>query len=164
MARPGFRCERFLDDVSGPVASPAYLKRHPVRTPRDCMEATLLHLASRRTAWPRWLKQAGVKVSPQLPGPVFDHFFLSLQAASNDLGIAIGSLALMQDDLAAGRLQLLFPETRIEDAGFHMLYPARQQDAALKGFTAWLKAQGASFALPDPGAVQASPPRRTIAR
>lgn len=149
MTRSGFECERFLDDISGPLASAGYLNRVSIRTPQDCVHASLLHLASRMDAWPRWLKLAGVKTRQRLSGPVFEHFFLSLQAASNDLGIAIGSLALVEDDVATGRLLRLFPEFVIQDAGFHMLYPAQQRDPALGVFIAWMKAQGAAFRLPQ---------------
>ena len=77
---------------------------------------------------------------------MFDHFFLSLQAASANLGIAIGSLALMEDDLAQKRLVALFPDVVIEDAGYFALYRAPQRrDAALDLFVAWLREQGAQF-------------------
>jgi LysR family glycine cleavage system transcriptional activator len=143
MSRAGFECRRFLDDVSGPLASPGYLARNPVPAPEACLRATLLHLASRRNAWQRWLALAGVNAPQELPGAVYEHFFLSLQAASSDLGLAIGSLALCEEDLAAGRLVRLFPDTVIEGAGFHMLYraPARP-DQALRAFVDWLGGQG----------------------
>lgn len=149
MTRSGFECERFLDDVSGPVVSAGYLNRVSIRTPRDCVDASLLHLASRMDAWPRWLNLAGVNTPQRMIGTVFEHFFLSLQAASNDLGIAIGSLVLVEDDVKTGRLLRLFPEFVIQDAGFHMLYPAQQQDPALGLFIAWLREQGAAFRLPQ---------------
>lgn len=147
MKRAGFECSRFLDDVSAPLASPRYLKLHPIATPRDCLRASLLHLASRRNAWPRWLAAAGVllKAKPggQLGGQVFEHFFLSLQAASTDLGIAIGSLALVDEDLSGNRLRQLFPEVVLRDPGFHMLYRSNHRsDAPLKVFIAWLNQQG----------------------
>jgi LysR family transcriptional regulator, glycine cleavage system transcriptional activator len=143
MSRPGFACARFLEDVSGPLASPGYLARNPVRSPAACVRASLLHLASRRDAWSRWLARAGVKAPQKLPGSVYEHFFLSLQAASSDLGIAIGSMALCEDDLASGRLVRLFPETVIEDAGFHMLYPEpARPDPALRALVDWLAGQG----------------------
>ena len=79
----------------------------------------------------------------ELPGAVYEHFFLSLQAASSDLGLAIGSLALCEEDLAAGRLVRLFPDTVIEGAGFHMLYRApAQPDQALRAFVDWLGVPG----------------------
>ena len=151
MTRPGFECERFLDDVSGPLASAHYLANASITHPRDCLQSTLLHLSGRMTAWSRWLNLAGVATPQQLPGPVYEHFFLSLQAASTDLGIAIGSLALVDDDLATGRLVRLFPQWVLRDPGFHMLYPALPRDPALSTFLAWLRQQGAAFRIPGHG-------------
>lgn len=145
MSRSGFDCLPFLDDVLGPVAAPAYLKRHPIERPADCLQHPLLHLASRMDAWKRWFAAAGVPVRKVPDGPVFDHFFLSLQAASAQLGIAIGSLAIIGDDLAQGRLERLFPAHVVRGAGFHALYRAPQRrDPALETFVAWLREQGAA--------------------
>jgi len=143
MSKSGFACTRFLPDVLGPVAAPDYLRRHPVRQPADCLKHSLLHLGSRPNAWPRWLEAAGVRLLRKPDGPVFEHFFLSLQAASANLGIAIGSLALIGDDLASGRLVQLFPQVVVEEAGFHMLYRAPQRrDPALELFVAWVQECG----------------------
>lgn len=143
MSKSGFACTRFLPDVLGAVAAPDYLKKHAVKQPADCLKHTLLHLTSRPNAWPRWLETAGVRTPRKPDGPVFEHFFLSIQAASANLGIAIGSLALIEEDIAAGRLTHLFPQVRIEETGFHMLHraPARR-DAALDLFVAWVKERG----------------------
>jgi len=143
MSKSGFACSRFLPDVLGAVASPAYLRRHPVKQPADCLKHTILHLSSRPNAWPRWLEAAGVRTPRKADGPSFEHFFLSVQAAGADLGIAIGSLALIGEELASGRLVQLFPAVTVEEAGFHMLYRAPQpRDAALDLFTAWVKERG----------------------
>ena len=103
-----------------------------------------LNFPIRRTnAWYRWLTLAGVKAPQKLEGAVFDHFFLNLHAASNHLGVVIGSLVLVEDDVAAGRLARLFPESVIRDEGFHMLYRAhRHSDPALQVFTDWLGVRG----------------------
>ena len=60
--------------------------------------------------WPRWFALAKVDVPAQLPGPVFDHHFLCMQAAMNDLGIALAPWCLLQDDIAADRLRPLFAQ------------------------------------------------------
>ncbi|MHA7683032.1 LysR substrate-binding domain-containing protein [Cupriavidus sp. PET2-C1] len=144
MSRAGHECIRFLDDVSAPLASPRYLSLHPVLAPEDCLRASLLHLSSRRDAWARWLAAAGVVPPPPLGGHFYEHFFLSLQAATADLGIAIGSLALVDEDLATGRLCQLFPDVVVRDQGFHMLLrTAREAASALSVFTGWLAREGA---------------------
>lgn len=143
MSKNGFACTRFLPDILGAVASPEYLKRHPVKQPADCLKHTLLHLGSRLNAWPRWLEAAGVRAPRKIDGPGFEHFFLSVQAAGANLGIAIGSLALVADELASGRLVQLFPAVTVEEGGFHMLYRTPpQRDAALELFTAWVQERG----------------------
>ena len=143
MIKSGFECARFLDDISGPVAAPAYLKSHSVARPADCLKHSLLHMGSRLDAWQRWFAQAGVSAPKRIEGPVFDHFFLSLQAASANLGIAIGSLALLEDDFAQKRLVSLFPQVVVRDAGYFALFRVPQRrDKALDIFVAWLQMQG----------------------
>ncbi len=151
--RSGFECTRFLDDVSAPLASPHYLQVHPIKKPQDLLQASLIHLSVRADAWPRWLNKAGVTVKHPLSGTSYEHFFLSLQAASTDLGVAIGSLALVDDDLAHGRLCQLFPEIVLHNQGFYMLH--RNSDGpgnALKTFTSWLMQMGLACAY-QPGKI-----------
>ena len=147
MSKAGFACTRFLPDVLGAVASPDYLRRNPVKQPADCLKHTLLQLSSRPNAWPRWLEAAGVRAADlkgrKIDGPTFEHFFLSVQAAGANLGIAIGSLALLDEELGSGRLVQLFPQVRVEEAGFHMLHRAPQRrDAALDLFVDWVRERG----------------------
>ncbi|MES2072023.1 MAG: LysR substrate-binding domain-containing protein [Pseudomonadota bacterium] len=146
----GYECLRFLDDISAPLASHGYLARHPILTPEDLRNASLLHLESRLDAWDRWLAQAGV-AAPNKPGGhshTYQHFFLSLQAASADLGVAIGSLELLENDLDSGRLIQLFPHIVLSDVGFHMMFrsPA-EAGTPLRTFVNWLQLIGAR----DPG-------------
>lgn len=153
LERSGFECVRFLDDVSAPLASPHYLELHPIDKPADLLQAALIHLSVRADAWQQWLLKAGVPVKKKLPGTSYEHFFLSLQAASTDLGIAMGSLALVDDDLAHGRLRQLFPEVVLHGQGFHMLHRSTDGNGnALKTFIAWLMQMGQASAY-DPAKV-----------
>ncbi|KAG1541510.1 hypothetical protein G6F50_014227 [Rhizopus delemar] len=72
--------------------------------------------------WPRWFALAKVDVPAQLPGPVFDHQFLCMQAAMNDLGIALALWSLLEDDIRADRLRPLFAQPQLPNAGIHALY------------------------------------------
>ncbi|MEQ5775823.1 MULTISPECIES: LysR substrate-binding domain-containing protein [unclassified Thalassospira] len=69
----------------------------------DLSNARWLHSRTRSDAWDIWKKASGFKGRPASE-QYFDHFFFALQAAVNRLGTAIGSLPLVIDDLAAGRL------------------------------------------------------------
>lgn len=146
----GYECIRFLDDVSAPLASPGYLERQHISQPADLRDASLLHLGSRPEAWNRWLSQAGVPLQEQLRGQIYQHFFLSLQAAVAGLGVAMGSLELLEDDLDNGRLVQLFPHIVLKDVGFHMLYRASADTGSpLQIFTNWLHLMGSRPRYPQ---------------
>ena len=146
LERSGFDCVRFLDDVSAPLASPHFLELHPIHKPQDLLQTSLIHLAARADAWQQWFQTAGVTVRKKIPGTSYEHFFLSLQAASTDLGVAIGTLALVDDDLAHDRLRQLFPQFVLHGQGFHILHRRVDNTGsngnALKTFIAWLMQMG----------------------
>lgn len=150
LERAGYECVRFLDDVSAPLASPHYLASHAIETPHDLLKVALIHLSGRADAWRQWLMKAGVPVKKKLPGTSYEHFFLSLQAASTDLGVAIGTLALVDDDLSHGRLRQLFPGVVLHGEGFHLLHRTDGTHGnTLKTFIAWLMQMGQASAY-DP--------------
>lgn len=132
-------CRRILDDLQTPVLAPEILRNHKIDAPEDLSKLTILHMRSRPTAWETWFKLAGVEGLPPIDGPVFDHFFLSLQAAINGHGVAIGSKVLIEDDLEARRLAAPFPDHNIEGPGYHVMYrPEFADDRAGELVLKWL--------------------------
>ena len=83
----------------GPVTSPEYWSKI-----KDTLEScTLLHSNTRPTAWSDWLAATKTQLS-QPNEKSFEHFYFCLQAASDGLGIAMGSYPLVVDDIKRGRL------------------------------------------------------------
>jgi LysR family glycine cleavage system transcriptional activator len=58
--QPGWVGNRFLGEARLPVLSPDLMKKCALRTPADLERHTLLHAATLRDAWPRWLAAANV--------------------------------------------------------------------------------------------------------
>ena len=97
------------DERVGPVCAPHKLdaffaqdsERFALRA-----DAALLHSKTRPQAWENWSKQQQVSIpyAHAAINFVLEHFYLSLQAASAGLGVAMGPQLLVQDDIAAGRL------------------------------------------------------------
>ena len=83
--------EPFLSERRIPVCSPALLRRLPLhRHRRICAQHTLLHAATLPRVWPHWLRAAGVPdLTPQAT-VTLEHFYLTLQAALDGLGVAMG--------------------------------------------------------------------------
>ncbi|CAB3841352.1 Glycine cleavage system transcriptional activator [Achromobacter aegrifaciens] len=143
MAHSDLACVHCLDDFHVPVASPRFIERNRLAAPADCLGHPLLKIAGGMDHWPRWFALAKVDVPAQLPGPVFDHQFLCMQAAMNDLGIALAPWCLLEDDIRADRLRPLFDGPQLPNAGIHALY--RQDGPAAASallFIEWLREQG----------------------
>ncbi len=122
MEKSGYSCVKLLSDAMTPLLTPSLLGARPGLTVDDLKRFTLLHMKSRPDAWRRWLGNFGDIRSDVVPGPFFDHFFLSLQAAINSFGVALGPLCLVEQDLAEGRLIAPFRDKCLEGPGFHLLY------------------------------------------
>jgi LysR family glycine cleavage system transcriptional activator len=95
-----------------PVCAPTLLgNRKPPLTLAELQELPLMRLDDARFpagfhdhGWRRWLHAAGVTAPADAKGPSFSHVHMMLLAAAAGQGMAIASLAVAGDDLAAGRL------------------------------------------------------------
>lgn len=139
----GYAMRPFLSEERLPVCSPALLRRVPLRAPEDLARHTLLHTSSLPRVWPDWLAQAGVAALRPAAVLTFDHFYLTLQAAVDGMGIAMGPTALVDDDLAAGRLVAPFASPRLPSRSY-CTYVAdeRAGDDLIELFRTWLEQEG----------------------
>ncbi|MDS9469742.1 LysR substrate-binding domain-containing protein [Paracoccus sp. MBLB3053] len=142
----GIVAEPFLSGRSVPVASPALVGSAPAQlTSRWLLQVGLLH-DSDLAGWQTWLKRAGQTVPDRLPGAVFEDFNLLRAAALAGQGVALCSLAMIQPDLAEGRLVQLSEISVLEDFGYYLtqssLIPidgARRR--ARQAFLSWIRSE-----------------------
>ncbi len=87
-----------------PVCSPALLEARAIKRPNDLGGQVLLHSLARPDDWRDWLAAAGGDKVDPTRGLRFESSSLSYQAAIDGMGVAIGQMALVIDDLEAGRL------------------------------------------------------------
>lgn len=88
-----------------PVCSPHLLgSGHAVGRVADLGKHTLLHSLARPDDWRDWLDAAGGSGVDPARGLHFETSALAYQAAIDGMGIAIGQMALVIEDLEAGRL------------------------------------------------------------
>jgi LysR family glycine cleavage system transcriptional activator len=88
--QPGWVGKRFLGEARLPVLSPDLMRKCPLRTPKDLERHTLLHAATLREAWPRWLAAANVPELKPAHDQVFEQFYFAIQAALEGLGVIMG--------------------------------------------------------------------------
>ena len=141
-AQPGLTAMRLVDVELIPVCVAEIAET--LKTPSDLAQATLLHNAPRPDDWRRWLAAAGVDdpdVDPDA-GPRFDSLNLSIQAAIGGVGVGIAIRALVEEELASGRLVQPFGPARVSSRPFYLTYPShRARDRRLAAFAAWLGAE-----------------------
>ncbi|MBW8742770.1 MAG: LysR family transcriptional regulator [Sphingomonas sp.] len=98
----GVEGRRLMSGWVFPVASPDYIRHHQLRTPKDLKRATLLRKPGQ--PWTPWFAAAGLDWPEPSTGPSYDDAGLILDAAAQGQGVALGRAALLEDDLAGGRL------------------------------------------------------------
>ena len=103
----------------------------------------LLHTSNANSDdWRLWLTAAGLPADySKQPGVTFDLIFMTVQAAIDGLGVAMGRTSYVQDDIAKGRLVVPFKIALPVDAGFYLVSPAGRADPPkLSAFRQWLLA------------------------
>jgi len=148
---PDCEAAAFLAEWEVPVMSPALAARLPVRQVGDLAGHILLHADTRPGAWRRWLIAAGAPDLAVAGQQRFDHFYLTLQAAADGLGIALGPLPILADELASGRLVAPLDGPRLKARGYWRVTPhSRSGNPAVRDLCDWLDREGQTAGDPDP--------------
>jgi len=139
---PGYRADRLFEVSMAAVISPE-LK---LKKPEDLAHQTLLHddameIVAGGNAWQRWLEAAGVADRVDASrGPRFSSNILSLEAASQKLGVALALHPLVDADIASGRLCEPFEHIHVEPrSAYYLVCPeVIAERPAVAAFRRWL--------------------------
>lgn len=129
----------------GPVMAPALASEFNLCHPKDLTGKPLLHTRTRPDAWQMWGDSLGYPCEPQT-GSTFEHYYFTLEAAINGLGICIAPWHLVTGDILAGRLvaPLGFQESRY----FYVAKHRRQKSKRLDRLCEWLQIQAQATPMP----------------
>ncbi len=105
----GWDMEQLFPEELFPVASSAYLKRHPfdASKPETLLSHTLLdaeRLEPTWIDWAAWLQSQGLDVADLAVAGLFNNYIMLIDAAKRGQGIALGTRYLLDDKLADGDL------------------------------------------------------------
>ncbi len=132
-----------MADQMFPVCSPKLLEgKDGLKKPEDLARFTLLHSSGYTDDWRLWIAAAGLPSSiANNPSLTFDLSFMTVQAAVDGIGVAIGHTAFVEDDIGNGRLVAPFDMILPEEAGYYFVTP--QENARvpkIAAFREWLTA------------------------
>ncbi|MFJ4441737.1 LysR substrate-binding domain-containing protein [Pseudomonas sp. NPDC089422] len=122
---------KICDEWIGPVS----------RTHSDNLNGQrLLHSSTRPNAWPTWLRLSERQANYSERSD-FEHFYLSLQAASAGLGLAIASALMVRDELDSGQLHAPFGFLR-DGSAYYLLSPQPLNDGGKRQrFAEWVMSE-----------------------
>jgi DNA-binding transcriptional LysR family regulator len=143
---PQFQAVPFLSETDTLIISPALQERAPISRAADVTQHMLLASETRPGDWTDWLERAGVSLRAQQRRTVFDHFFVTLQAVVDGLGVGVGPLPLLHGALAAGRLLAPLPEISVARSGYVALIPSdANKTSSLLALLDWLVSEGQQY-------------------
>ena len=140
---PDAEATLLLEDVIEPVCSPAFLESFHGNTEQlleSLQSKRLLVSKYRKDDWPTWLAHIGMgHVFDKAEKMVFSSSILTWQAATDNLGIAIGQQHMLDPDLKAGRLICPFAKPLRTGRGHYIVTPSVQRySGKIEAFKEWL--------------------------
>ncbi len=124
-----------------PVMAPGLVPGGREVRAKDLAQVALLHLESRRRAWPQWFGAHGLEGAARA-GMVFDQFATMQQAALAGLGAALLPQWLVAADLAAGRLVMPHATQPARIGAYWLVWPlAGAAYPPLSAFRNWVRQQ-----------------------
>lgn len=132
---PGVLAECFLPEILVPVAASSY----PTPALADLPQHRLLH-PSDTWEWRDWLAARGLGLESFPQQQRLGDYNITLQAARDGLGIAMGRLGLVAPLIARGELvRLPFPELAGVFGHWSVVDPTRAEDPAIAAVRGWLR-------------------------
>jgi len=143
----GLHSEKLMDESMLPVCSHAYAVSHDLYgKPEKLSSCLLLHdaapwaRAGRNDEWQYWAQRHGMDL-PEA-GCTFDRSDLALQAAERGIGVAMGRLSFIAEQLDAERLVAPFEMSVLSPLSYYIVYRREMASSPrIEAFLDWLKVE-----------------------
>jgi len=136
---PGLQAEKLMDLRITPVCSPQFQQQHQMRALADICGKPLINLALTPDPWERLAQAAGLAPLPPHPEITLDNYLSNLNAAEQNLGLALGLLPMAFPMLQKNRLVAPFEVHFSIEESYWLVY--RPEDAVrpeVQKFKRWL--------------------------
>ncbi len=129
-------CRKLFSRRSRPVCSPAFLKNNPsAAEPAGLRNLELLHDES-QSDWKNWFAVAGVELTSDPQGPIFQDFNLLSTAVIAGHGVALCPVDVFQEELSRGDLCVLSELQVNENDGYYITH-RKDAETSVAKFVDW---------------------------
>lgn len=142
---PDLVVEPLFEERIVPLASPAFIREHRLKRPEQLPDLPLIQSNVSVVQWPDWFSAFMDKRAPERFAVRFDRAQMSLDAATQGLGVALESTTMASGHLAEKKLQPVFGLDKALKVKAHFaVYPARHSKRpAVEAFLDWLHREAA---------------------
>ena len=128
-----------------PLASPAFIREHRLKRIEQLFDVPLIQSNVSVVQWSDWLSEFADKRSPDRFALHFDRAQMSLDAATQGLGVALESAVNAGPHLSAGRLKAVFGlDKAIRVKAHFVVYPAKHaKRPPVEAFLSWVHGEAA---------------------
>lgn len=143
---PDLEVEPLFEERILPLASPTFIARHRLRRPEQLREVALIQSNVSVVQWSDWFAAFTDRRAPERFALRFDRAQMSLDAATQGLGVALESATIAGRHLRERKLRPLFGlDKAIKVKAHFAVYPARHaKRAPVAAFLQWLRQQAAA--------------------
>jgi LysR family glycine cleavage system transcriptional activator len=143
---PGTISYHLFDEDMVAVASPKLAAGLEIRAASDITKFPLLHNMGGPSRWLEWMSEAGVEFDAPLRGHTYQNYAMTAQAAAAGVGLALLPRYLIEDGVAANRLEIIASGFANLKTSYHLILPeTRASSYAVESFTKWLIAEAQAF-------------------
>lgn len=137
---PDLVVEPLFEERIVPLASPALIREHRLKRAEQLLEVPLIQSNVSVIQWSDWFRANTNRRAPERFTLRFDRALMSLDAASQGLGVALESYTIAGRHVAEGKLRAIFGLDKAVRVKAHFaVYPARHaKRAPVEAFLSWL--------------------------
>lgn len=137
---PGLVVEPLFEERILPLASPAFIRKHRIVRPEHLLGVKLIQSNVSVVQWSDWFAACTDKRAPERFSVRFDRAQMSLDAATQGLGVALESATIAGRHIAERKLRPIFGLDKCVKVKAHFaVYPARHaKRPAVEAFLTWL--------------------------
>ena len=137
--------EPLFEERIVPLASPAFIKEHRLKQIEQLMEVPLIQSNVSVVQWADWFSAFSNQRAPDRFPVRFDRAQMSLDAATQGLGVALESTTIGGLHLSEGKLRPVFGLDKAVRVKAHFaVYPVRHaKRPAVEAFLSWLHGEAA---------------------
>jgi DNA-binding transcriptional LysR family regulator len=142
---PDLVVEPLFEERIVPLASAAFIQQHRLKRPEHLLQVPLIQSNVSIVQWPDWFAQFSDKRAPERYAVRFDRAQMSLDAATQGLGVALESSTIAGRHIEERKLRAVFGLDKAVKVKAHFaVYPARHaRRPPVESFLAWLHREAA---------------------